>query len=371
MSRYIYLDDAEKEDMQTFVESLQTAASDQGLHLDIEIQKPPSDLRLDELLNKFAPNGLLIDVELDKAMDDSDRPYPMTGTALAQNIRDNQNAGKVAEIPLVRLSQAVVVRKYVGKDHTSLDLFDRFFDKAHVLESAPKFAEELVALDAGYQKLGAAAPFKIDAFPWLLGIDDRYFQNLNPTLILRCVEHADAPAHDVARFISQALLMRDGPLIGEATLATRLGIDLARSGTHWTVVLNALESTRYAGIFATASDPRWWADLVAEWWRSLKDVHEPLIDSPGQARCAAIAESLGIELHPIQPDESSPGEYYWTNCIESGRALDPMHAYAVTPDSAQREWHDLRYMCRGEAFHHARDQRFDASERERILQDRG
>jgi hypothetical protein len=371
MTHYLYLDDADPKDIKTFADALMEAAAARGLSLAIDIVPPPRDLRVDDLINRHAPNGVLVDVELDKATDDSDRPYPVTGTALAQNIRDHQNAGKLPEIPLVRLSQADVVRRYVGKDHSSLDLFDDYIDKALIKAKAAFFAETLVALSFGYQKLTDLAPISIGSFSGVLSIPERVIQNLHPALVLRLRALEQAPVHDIARFLLKSLLERDGPLIGEPTLAARLGVDRSQSEMGWPKVLAAIDSTRYRGVFSKDTEPRWWADQVIEWWGKTMEGSGALIDLSSEEKCLLLRKHIDVEeLAPISADEASPGVNFWSVCIESGRPLDPMNAYAVTPDAAQREWHDIQFMCREEAFHRARDPRFDPSERDRILADR-
>lgn len=372
MIKYLYLDDAEPKDVETFTEALCSAAVEMGLQLEIEIRKPPANLRIVDLLDELKPDGLLVDVELDKAVDESHRPYPFTGTALSQNIRDLQNAERIPEIPLIRLSQDDVIRKYVGKDQTSLDLFDRFFDKAHVRQRAQLFAETLVALHAGYEKIRGNKPLERASISNLLGVPNKFFDNLGSSLVLRLVEHEGAPAHDFARFVSKALLEREGPLIGEATLAARLGIDRPSSGSAWLKLLEHLEPARYSGIFAVDNDARWWADMASNWWSCLDPSRRLLINATGKERCRVLAEQFDLgELCAIADDSDSPGPYYWTTCVRSGKAVDPMNGYALTPDADQRDWHDVQYMCREEAFQHARDPRFDVSERARILDDRG
>lgn len=372
MSTYLYLDDAELKDVETFANALCTAADELGLQLKIEIRKPPASLRIADLLTEVSPDGILVDVELEKAVDEAQRPYPITGTALSQNVRDLQNAERVAEMPLVRFSQDDIIRKYVGKDQTSLDLFDRYFDKAQVRREARLFAETLVALDRGYKTIVAAKPIERARMPDLLGVTEDFLGRLNSSLTLGFLDHEGAPAHDFARFVSSALIYRDGPLICEKTLAARLGIDPGKSPAAWAALLEHLKPTQYAGIFAVANDKRWWADMVADWWAERDSAHRMMINATSEERRATLAEQLALpDLAPIADDPDSPGPYFWTICVTSGKPVDPMNAYAITADKAQREWHDIQYMCREEAFQHARDPRFDAAERARILDDRG
>lgn len=320
------------------------------------------------------PDGLLVDVAFTNALTEEHVSIAYDGMALAQQIRTSQTRGlrqsigaNLPEFPLVRLSKLDVIREFVKGDTTGDDLFDEKIDKADVIEHAESIVPRLISLAADYPRVSEYAVIETkteDAVAQLLGMSEEFVARLDARTLLG-LRRVDAPAHVLSRFVIGSLLGRPGPLIDEALVATRLGIDIRTSGS-WPAVLEHLKPAAYEGVFAEGYR-RWWMPLVLDWWAAEIDANRPPFRLAAAERVHAIQQQTGLdELSAIAEDPDSPGTKCWYLCVRSGRPVDPAFAFPFMPEWGQETWHDVDYLCLEEALRDPRNPRLAPTERSRI-----
>lgn len=347
-------------------------ASSHG-ELQIAVRRPGRMAETIAMIAELAPEGLLLDIALTNALDQEGQPVGFDGIALAQQVRTLQTraraptgSGGLPEFPIVRLSKRDVVREYVNKDSTSDDLFDDFVDKETLLDHGATAASVVLALAQDYPALVAftdKAPDD-DALAALLGCAAAALERLDPRA-LSGLRRPGAPAHVLSRFVVVKLLGRPGPLVDEALLAIRLGVDLERSD-DWPTLVEELAASRYRGAFSSGY-PRWWMPAVLDWWQRDIDQDKPPVRLAAVDRVASLSARTGLaRLSAINASADSPGARFWHRCAKSGLAVDPAEGFPLMPVYGSETWHDIEYLCREEALRDRRNARLSASERARI-----
>jgi hypothetical protein len=369
---YLLIDDEAESAASTEPYAEAIAEASQG-SLEVRSHRPSSIEEVLESIAKTKPDGLLLDIAFTNALMEDRAQLPYDGIALAQQIRTLQTRGSrhgtasLPEFPLVRFSKADVVREYVTGDTTSEDLFDEKVDKADVIEHAESVAKRLDCLAADYPKVSefAAAEDKSDnALAQLLGQEEEFLARLDARTLLG-LRRRDAPAHVLSRYVTGPLLGRPGPLIPEALLAVRLGVDLAQS-EDWAAIRESLRSASYQGVFSSGYE-RWWMALVLDWWATQIDSERAPFRLGAGERVEAIKRKLGLsKVFPIAENPYSPGAKFWHICIASRLPVDPAFGFPLMPEWGQETWHDVDYLCLEEARRDPRNARLGRAERARL-----
>lgn len=374
MKTYLMLDDdaGSEAPAEPYAEALEASANG---GLTIEVRRPERMAQTIAMISELAPDGLLLDVALTNALDTEGQPVGFDGIALAQQIRTLQTRARVGtgsgglpEFPVVRYSKRDIVREYVNKDSTSDDLFDEFVDKSSINEPhmASAAASIVVALATDYPAVSAFADRAPDdpALAALLGCEPDFLARLDPRTLLG-LRRPGAPAHILARFIVIKLFGRPGPLVNEALLAVRLGVDPARS-EDWPAVLEGLSASQYRGVFSCGYT-RWWMPAALDWWQREIDQDKSPARLAAADRVALLSARTGlIRLAAIEASTDSPGSRWWHRCARSEVAVDPAEGFPLLPVYGMETWHDTEYLCREKALRDPRNARLAASERARI-----
>ena len=337
MKLYLMLDDdaqseAPAEDYSEAIERVSGGA------LQVLVRKPLPLPDTIALIREIKPAGLFLDVQLINALDDSNKPLGFDGIALAQQVRTLQTRARapgsstgLPEFPIIRLSKKDVIREYVNEDSTSDDLFDELIDKDRVLTDPIPVAQVASALAEDYGQVchfanGEATPETLSA---LLAWPVEQIARLDPRTLLG-LQRPGAPPHVLARFIVTKLLGRPGPLIGDALLAVRLGVDRENS-PDWDELVKALSGCAYRGAFA-AGYPRWWMTGLLDWWQDVVDADQSPARLSASQRVERLAAELGLpKLQPIMATADSPGERVWHLCQKSGRPVDMSEGFPLLP----------------------------------------
>jgi hypothetical protein len=369
---YLMLDDdaGSEAPAEGYAEAFVAAA---GGELTIKVERPGSMADTIAMITAEAPGGLLLDVALTNAQDQEGQPVGFDGIALAQQVRTLQTrartavgAGGLPEFPVIRLSKRDVIREYVNQDSTSDDLFDEFVEKEALIDEAEISTSIILSLAADYPAVSAFADHEAtdDALSKLLGCEVDLLARLDPRTLLG-LRRPGAPAHVLSRFIIVKLLSRAGPLIDEALLAVRLGVDPEQS-EDWPELLKKLATSSYSGAYASGY-PRWWMIAVRDWWEREIDQERTPARLGASDRVSLLVEKTGFaKLHPIKPNADSPGSRYWHRCFKSGLPVDPTEGFPMMPVYGTETWHDTEYLCLEEALRDARNPRLGPSERGRI-----
>lgn len=323
-----------------------------------------------EEIAKSGADGLLLDIAFINASGADGEPLAYNGIALAQQIRTLQTirrtrGGGLPELPIIRFSKKDIVSDYVSKDTTSDDLFDEKIDKDEVLVDAKEAARRLCNIAADYPSLISFAEDASNeaALATLLGCPPELFLRLDSRALLG-LRRRGAPPHILSRQLIGVLLGRAGPLINEALLALRLGIERDAS-PDWPSVMSHLKQAGYAGAFA-GGYPRWWMPLVLDWWGETIDQDRTPARLSAEDRVALLQEKLSLhEIKALPSVPESPGTRFWHFCIKSGLPVDPAFGFPLLPEWGQEVWQDTEYLCEEEAIQNIRHPRLSLSERQR------
>ena len=277
--------------------------------------------------------GVLIDIDLS-------REILGTGLGLAQDLRAKQKNNEIADYPIVRFANLDPVKKYVGADPVSDDLFDLFIGKDRARQYPRAIVDECIAVRMVYDIL-EPRKFTEEEFARVCGLaperfevwgDIRFYQRVSTRL--------DAALHAGAGTYIRSFLLPDGLLIGEDLLAVRLGVDREASGQYWETLKSAFRSASYEGPGAAAFE-RWWARGIEAIWFSI-DPGDYLHELTVTERISKLSEHFALEgLVPLQPSNESPGDRYWRLCTLSKERsrivpVDPRNGVnltsAVQPD---------------------------------------
>lgn len=350
----------------------ETLAEASGGAMGVTVAKPGLMSETIALIADRKPSCLLLDVALTNALTAEGLPLGYDGIALAQQIRTLQTRGRtpggggLPGFPIVRLSKRDVIAEYVSGDPTSDDLFDERIDKDELVDTPDHAATRILALARDYPAvLGFAdRPADETGIADLLACDEALIARLDSRTLLPLRRHK-SPPHVTARFISAILLGRPGPLVDEALVAIRLGVDAGNS-QDWQSLLNGLDSAKYRGAFASGY-PRWWMPLIMDWWQREIDSDRSLARLGAHERVQKLSEVTGLnDLRAIEPTVESPGSRVWHRCLRSGRPVDPSQAFPLLPEWGIEAWHDVEYLCLDEALRDRRNPRLSATERTRL-----
>lgn len=339
MSRYLYLDDAERHQLEPFTEPINQLTSGPS----IEIRKPRKFDRQVEDFKAFGDfDGLILDLLLHQMANEHGEKANYRGTTLAQHLRTLGTEGTIKEFPIVLWSDADKLEKAYNSDASAHDLFDMTYRKEVLAEeeSRTRVAHQLESLVTGYNMIKKirAGTERLHRF---LGLES--VGSLDPRIDEFFSSHGKRPpVHEYARFILKELLLVQGTLIDEEVLAARLGVDVEVSG-DWEQLKSLFGSNAYQGIFKEGW-PRWWASGIEVWWRSLGDAMPILRSTPASERVNKITECTGLQmLRAARPVAEGYSAAYWTVCRATQKPLDPKDGLIIDRPNA-RLWQDKLYV---------------------------
>jgi hypothetical protein len=299
----------------------------------IEIQYRTPDNFRDEILTQNKKiDGALLDVNLSGIQKEHG-----TGPGIAQDIRIKQRRGSVHEFPVVRFSTREQVRRNIGGDPGSDDLFDHKISKD---DAEPGHEEDITRCLSGvltvYSEISNRKLRSEALAAEFLGLDKRSTEawsdwSLHSKL---CVAGATA-VHVAAGVLLRDFLNQPGLLINERVLSYRLGVDPARSKNDWNRLLQQLSKFRYSGAGAPYFS-RWWARGLEDWWLSVAPDAGSLAFTPAKERVAQLKKVLNLQgLVELSMPKGSAGTRPWSPCSLSAEQDPPLHI-PLDPDESVR-----------------------------------
>lgn len=380
--KFLYLDDEDRNRTEPFKERVERSAPEPGLEIRLRTPQHFSE-QMSQLAAKLevgdgeAFDGLILDLRLDqKAVEHGDGKKVKVGyraTALAQEIRTRAAEGG-RDYPLVLWSMSNRLRQSFTPDNTGHDLFDLKCVKEDIEKAgeAQSIARRMIALVEGYEYIKARAMGKAPGADLMrcLGFEEQPEFLDERTASTFEARKGRLPAHEFARFIVRQLLNAPGPLIDEAWLAARLGLDVQASPDFEQVKSESLRAAAYSGAFA-GGWPRWWTSLLDQWWNEQSGCPGPLRRLAASDRVAFLSKATGLKrLKAAEPLERDYSTSYWTICRFTGKPLDPRDGLALS-EPHQAPWQERLYISKQAALrnkHVHNDWRLDSLERERLRQ---
>lgn len=340
MSKYLYLDDAERLQLEPFTGPINRLS--EGLF--IELRKPKRfDEQVEDLETFRSFDGLILDLLLHEVVNEQGEKANYRGTTLAQHLRTLGTEGTLKEeFPIVLWSDASKLDKAYNSDASAHDLFDMTYRKEALVEEKAQIrvARQLESLVVGYETIKRirADNERLHKF---LGLESAGI--LDPRIDeFFSAQGKRPPVHEYARFILKELLLVQGVLVEEEVLAARLGIDAEASG-DWEGLKSLLGSSEYHGVFKEGW-PRWWASGIESWWRSLGDTMPILRSTPAAERVKLIGERIELQgLSAVAPIAEGYSTAYWTVCQATEKPLDPRDGLIIDRPNA-RLWQDKLYV---------------------------
>lgn len=343
---WAFVDDQTSE-AQSFADSL--GEGDLGI-----LVKPltPAEAREQLLTNRWAPAGVLMDVQLSAVHGELG-----TGPGIAQDLRSKQRAKDVQEFPIVRFAWPQPVAKYVGGDPASEDLFDLEIGKEELLQSLLRVQSQLRGVREVYDALLGKPILETSAIGELLGLTPAELETWSDSsLHNRLAANRQIAPHVAAQILMRGLLLSTGLLIEEPILAFRLGVDRESSGQAWLDLKQKLSAIKYKGI-AHASFERWWARGLEEWWLDLDGGASSLPALTISERVGKLRKRLELDLMPLAMPRGSAGDKPWRACALTLEAspsawvpVDPSAGVRLTPRVELPPWIDPQYATLGQAM---------------------
>lgn len=351
--KYLYLDDESPGKIQGYIRAVEGQSKS-----DLEIERVPPrryDRQVEAIRNLPEDvDGVILDFRLDMKSNEIEGEKERASyraASIAQEIRSLGTEGKIEEMPLVLWSLSRRYKESYSPDETAHDLFDLTSTKDELSETegAQRMAIRLTSLATGYDELRQIIDEnrKRKRFTYkLLGLEE------NPDFLdQRIVTYFDnrsaLPIHEYARFILRKVLDHTRPLVDEAVLAARLGVDNKQS-EDWGDLLDQLEQARYEGPFREGW-PSWWWSRISDWWKG-EVSEESLKRLSAESRVERLSEGLGLDdLVAAEPIEEEYSTRFWTVCKAYGDPLaltDGLRA----PGRNLEPWMDKPYVSKKAAL---------------------
>jgi len=336
-TKYLYLDDEAEATTEAIVDLLGRQRGD----LEVVYQYPKSFSEQATEIMTGGFDGLLLDLRLDQVAKAGEPKADYGAFSLAQEIRARSTDGRLPDLPIILCSTEAKINKSFKHDDTSHDLFDIFVLKDTITANVVQTTDKMVALSSGYKNISKGFEDKI-SLNNLIRVEQDFLDNLDPRIWSVFVDEIyEYPPHEFARFLLRELIERSGPLIDEATLAARLGVDISRS-PGWETIIEAVNFAEYVGPFH-GGWRRWWAKKVENWWGSLADCPSRLRSMSAQERTEFLKIRITDQIVAASPIEEGYSEAYWTICAGTRKPLDPLDGLLVAGPEP-KPWQDKAYL---------------------------
>lgn len=347
-AKWVCIDDDKANIIQPYLDQLSAAAkanqaaAQAGETLDFDRWQPSPLDKLLERLQAADPDGVLIDLRLDEVANEAGERVAFRGLTFAQELRTRMTEGGQRAIPIVLWSVDGKLQSSYAADNTGHDLADRVYVKDRdVVHRSGVAAAEMLALEAGYKAVAGAVAGGPSAVWKLLDLQDDEVAELDGRILEGLLARNRQVAHEWASLIVRELLERPGPLVDDAIVAARLGVD--PNSTDWPALWTLVhEKAGYSGVFSLGW-PRVWNHRMIGWWESIAGENAIIQRLPAVTRVEVLKRALGLDLRPAEPIAQDYSTRYWTLCRGYKRALDPADGVlALVPDL--KPWQDKYYL---------------------------
>lgn len=350
--KYILIDD--ESNAGAYADALQRGR--EGLC--VKVLQPQTMQTTVKKVKDIDPDGILVDVRLDKATDEHGDSVFFSGLSVADELRRLQLGGSqksihLRPVPLIRLSQPQVLQEYLGgkvnRDFQSV--FDDEVLKSEIREDRERITQKLAGLALGYQCIGHVLRRfrRVDRiFAELIGIkQDR--QHWVPIGLRRSLMSvSDQAIPEVAQVVLSELVRQNGPTVSEKLAMIRLGFHPVGDYERWIDVKDSLASEwKYEGAFSGV-EPRYWIGGMEELWLSFvgengKRLQECTVKERREAVEQFVGKGLGAWSGKL-----GQGRKPWFFSTVSGKAVDIEDAVPLLRTRGQSLWHETEVITRNE-----------------------
>lgn len=334
-TKYVCLDD-EASTVKPFIQLLEKA----NPALKIEIRPP---LQFDEEIRRMgdtAINGLLIDLRLDRTVNEEGNRVNYRALSLAQELRTRMTEKEIKSFPIILWSIDDYFKQSYDMDDTSHDLFDRQYYKAKITENKAAIAAEMLSLSIGYNKISSFKSKTVNSIYSRIIDLENAFEILDDRIPGDTAENRSYPAHVFARSVLQNLVFGSGPLVDEHVLAARLGVDIAKSADWQKLTSKFASEASYTGVFSEAW-PRWWMHKISAAWAEIEP-NLSLQRLEAKERVEILKKALKLpKLTPAKPLSKEYDQRFWHVCKLLKAPIAPTDAVQLSVDRSA--WQDGVY----------------------------
>lgn len=284
-------------------------------------------------------------VIMDQKLTGPRRSISYQGTTLIQEMRNrmvNSRDG-LSPKPVVLWSVARNIINY-HNERSSHNLTDAVWRK-DVFGSDKEYAksciEQLIDLVKGYKVLNGinsnspTSNYLTSTF----GLDNEDVSLIPHQFAVFFDNKRNRKPHLISQFVLNSALRFNGPLINYSTVLARLG--LSESSKDLNKIEKKIKSFRYKGIYS-ASNPRWWAHLIEDWWINKVDSRFPS-SMPATERVKILKAKFKLDLSAASIPEGHTSDYFWHSCPFTNAPLDSLDSFKIIfPE--KREWQDDIYI---------------------------
>lgn len=324
-------------------------------NFDIQITQPA---KLEEDYVQFLSSAaktkdcIILDWKLDHIMLKSNYKVVYRASELCQFIRRKTAEKNFRALPIFLWSTEQYLKDTsYSDDFTSHDLFDSIYKKdvdlkGKALAASVDEMKYFVGLYEIFRAIGARS-YTIEDFRNILGlekskihwVDSRAWEFM---LSEGSIDKGNFKRMPIfSKFISQDVVGRSGMLIGEALLATRLGIDWTKS-RGWADLVEKKEfrEITYKGLFKSEEKKLFWMQGLHELWDKIAPKSESFFVVDAAVKVDAVSRYFNVKgLKPI----TGKGKYFWYLCDRTGEPLDPDLADVVEGGDKLYSWQDPIY----------------------------
>ena len=336
---YLYLDDESQQQVRPTIDMLMRKDPSLKIHYGF-----PEEFSLQiKSIKKQAFDGLILDLRLDQLSNEEKQKAGYGAYSLAQELRVRATDGRINDIPIMLCSSELNIQKSYTKENTSHDLFDDLYLKDDFADYSALIAKKLVSLAVGYKNITEVTGGKAKNFHKVLGLTDEEANNLDPRIFSRFGESTSKlPTHLYAMFILKELIKVPGPLLDDAFIGARLGVNITGS-PDWDKLKLKLRGLAYSGPFCDAW-PRWWWFKMDNWWNSLSGCPGKLRNLPAAKRVDFLKKSTRLMgLQAAVPISENYNDSYWTICSALKRPLNPLDGFIIAGDDPT-SWQEKQYI---------------------------
>lgn len=288
---------------------------------------------LNDEKNRF--DGIILDLKLDDLPNSNGKRVDFRGTSIAQEIRTRQKEGSMNSFPIILFSANDKTQQAL--ENSGKDLFDILINKSILNDIAfSRFTPQLIDLSDGYKHLSYSSKAINDVLQINeMILDSRFVGEYN--------KNKECPAHIQSRFLITEFLTKQGLVIDEDILAARLGIDKSNSD-DWPDLLKILSKAKYQGVFCNGW-PRWWMQLIEQWWNENINSNTFLRSMPANERVEKIKQFTHLpRLVSAEKIDKSNSSAFWTICRGYNRPLDPIDGLLIQGQDNLFSWQEPEYV---------------------------
>jgi hypothetical protein len=336
--KFLYIDDLDRYNANGIILALEATSQIKIIYSNPKGDWEEEIIRLIEQAKDY--QGIILDLRLQEKMNETGKFSKYSGAILAHHFRESVKSGdsSIKDIPLILLSGNSNLQKYF--DNTGKDAFDLCVSRDDLNEDKA-FAiliKKLCALAEGYIKINSNAK----EIGIILNISKDQLSTIDERFQYKIKSLLSAATHDLAKFIIQEFLEKEGLVISEYLLAARLGIDIHQS-TDWKKLLKELAICKYDGVFSGGWD-RWWMSSLQNWWSdNLGESNLRSISATERVRL--LKEKFNLEELVSMPKiEKARSDSFWLLCSGLKRPLDPIDGLLVAGQDDSFPWQEKKYV---------------------------